>query len=232
MYYDFKGGSPLGPILRNTCYYGKNKNDFRMEIEGNGRVNAIPDIAIVTLGVETEERDLTTAQKENAVISANVIDSLKEAGVSEQDIQTVTYQIEPQYDFVDGKRIFRSYKVINQFQVTIRQIGNTGQIIDDAVESGANIVTNIRFSLSQPSVYYNKALSNAMKNAVEKAIDFEKTINISVNKIPVKIIEERYEYIPRDERFFAAPITTPIEAGDIIIRAKIRAVFTYCPNMN
>ncbi len=232
MYYDFKGGLPLNQIYRNTCYYGINKNDFRMEIEGNGRVDAIPDIAVVTLGVETENKDLTIAQKENAVISAEVIASIKEAGVSEQDIQTVTYQIEPQYDFIDGKRIFRSFKVTNRFEVTIRQIGNTGQIIDDAVESGANLVGNIGFSLSQPSVYYNKALSNAMKNAVEKAIDFEKTINISVNKIPVKIIEERYEYIPRDERFFAAPVTTPIEAGDIGVQAKIRAVFTYCPNMN
>ena len=232
MYYDFKGGPPLGEIYRNTCYYGINKDDYRMEIEGNGSIDAIPDIAVVTLGVETESKDLATAQKENATISTEVIGSLKEAGVSEQDIQTETYQIEPQYDFIDGKRIFRSFKVTNRFEVIIRQIGKTGQIIDEAFESGANVVGDIGFSLSQPSVYYNRALSDAIRNAVEKAIDVEKTINISVNRIPVRIIEERYEYTPRDERFFSAPVTTPIEPGDIRIQAKIKAVFTYCPNMN
>lgn len=230
MYYNTRGNSQLYPGYRNSWYYNMDKEDYRMTIEGKGSISTAPDIAYVTLGVVSENKDLSAAQQENAIKTNKVINALLEMGIIEKDIQTVAYTIQPVYSFINGKRNFETYKVTNRMIVSINEIDRVGEIIDNAVGSGANLVDNIRFSLLDPSLYYNRALGLAIENAVKKATGFEDNLSIIVNKTPIKITEESYKYTPRDERLFDAPIRpTPIKVGEITIEVRIKAVFTYFP---
>lgn len=209
--------------------YDKNKKQNTMEVYGSGVVKVKPDIAIVTLGVITENENLQIAQKENSIITNNVIDSLKKMGIEEKDIQTKSYSIQKVYDYIEGKRVFRGYKVSNYLSVTIREIEQTGLIIDTAVENGANNVGNIEFKLQNPKSYYRKALDIAIKDVIIKAQGIGKTLRVKVNTIPREIIEERYNYRP----IFRAPYekdgetVTPIKLGQIEISASIKAIFSY-----
>ena len=72
----------------------------KMVLTGTGQIKADPDIAILRLGVQTNGEDVTKAQSDNAMISQNVLDAIKELGVS--DIKTFQYQIEKVYDYENG----------------------------------------------------------------------------------------------------------------------------------
>jgi Uncharacterized conserved protein len=206
-------------------------NDYKMNINGKGSVMTEPDIAIVSLGVITENKELKAAQEENAAKSTEVINSLINSGIEEKDIKTEAYTINPEYDYVEGKQIFRGYKVTHTFKVTIKDIKKVGEIIDAAVSSGANVVNNITFTISNPSIYYKKALNLAIDDAIKKAKSIESNLEITVNRIPISITEEGQSYTPMAEKaLYSAPTSaTPIKEGQIEIIANIKAVFIYLP---
>lgn len=205
------------------------KCENRINVNGKGSVKAIPDIAIVILGVVTEGKDLNAVQKENAELTERVIFTLSKLGIDDRDIETENYSVEPMYDFVEGKQVFRGYKVMNMLRVTVREIGKTGKIIDSAVRSGANTVNSINFDISEEWGYYYQALKLAVEDSVRKAEVVSKTMGVNVDRIPVSVTEESYGPIPMVLGAFAeSKITaTPIRPKSIEITATVKSVFKY-----
>ena len=199
-----------------------------LKVEGSGRIKVRPDIAVASLGVVTENMQLSAAQQENASRMAAVIRTLNGMGIPAADIQTASYSITPQYDFVEGRQVFRGYRVEHMLRVTIRGMARIGAIIDAAVRSGANQIGSISFAVEDPSPYYRQALDAAVDDALAKAGTIAAKLNIRVIRIPVSIIELGFEQgIPVPLMFQAAAQTTPIQPGQIEITARIEAAFAY-----
>ena len=158
-----------------------------------------------------------------------VIDSLLKLGIDRDNIQTVSYTIIPQYNYIEGEQVFRGYEVTNAITVKITDIDQVGNVIDMAVQNGANRVSNIQFTVSDEQLYYRKALSLALKNALAKAQTMAETIQLQLDPHPIKITEElRTE--PILYRSFSAKemaVTTPIEQGQITINATVQVEFQY-----
>ncbi len=214
----------------NLPYFNMEQNIRKgiMKINGVGIVKTEPDIAIVNLGVMTQNKNLEVSQKENAEKTTAVINDLLHMNISKKDISTSNYTIEPEYDFVEGKQLFRGYRVTNILNINIRELNNVGEIIDSAVSSGANIVNSIRFTVENPSLYYNKALRLAVKDAILKAKEIGNTLGVSIDETPCKVVEESttnvFEGTSTLKTFSAV---TPIISGELKITAKINAVFNY-----
>lgn len=200
-----------------------------LTVTEEGSIQAQPDIAVVTLGTRTENKQATVAQTENTAIISSLIQSLQQLGISPNDIQTIDYHIDMQYDYIDGKQILRGYQVIHLLEITIKQIKQTGALIDAAVNSGANVVSNIRFTLSQQEVYYNQALALALKNAQHKARVVADTLKVTLNEIPIKITEisQTIPPSPYQVASFTKTEGTPMMPGQIQIKATINAKFVY-----
>jgi uncharacterized protein len=206
-----------------------NRHDYSMKVNGKGSIKIRPDIVSATLGVVTEDKQLQNAQRLNAEIMNRVINTIKSFGIEDNQIQTVSYNINAVYDYSDGKEVFRGYRVSNIVKVIVRNVGKIGEIIDAAVAAGANHVGNIEFTTSDPAKYYRRALMMAIKDAVEKAEIIGETLGVAVNKTPVNIKEETQGYEPMVQRaeFKALGVSTPIEAGQIEVSASVEAQFIY-----
>lgn len=201
----------------------------RMKLIGIGYVKAKPDIALVTLGVVTENKDLNIASEENSWKTNELIETLKKMGIDDTDIKTQSFTITQEYDYIDGAKKFRGYKVQNMLSIIIRDIEKTGQIIDAAIADGANNVTDTRFTVTNPEKFYKKALNNAITNSIEKAKSIESTLKINVNKTPIQIDEESTNYVPLVKGAYmeASQATTPIELGMLEFNAKVESIFLY-----
>jgi uncharacterized protein YggE len=121
--------------------------------------------------------------------------------------------------------IFRENKLL---KLIIRNINKVGEIIDLAVENGANFVDGFNFQISDPDRYYNIALTNALKDAVKKAEVMQRSTRIILNKTPINITEEPTGNMPSYQpMLLKASTSTPIIPGQIEITANIKAVFQY-----
>lgn len=211
--------SPSFPISRNT-----------IEVTGEGTFSAAPDKAIIVLGVISENVSLTAAQNENADAVTNIIEALLKLAIPKENIQTTQYNIDIQYNYEDGKQTFRGYKVTHLLQVTVDKIDQTGLIVDTAVKNGANTVSNIQFTLANPEIAYNHALSISIKNSQFKAITIAKTLGVTLHPIPslVQEISGTKEPVPYPvAALYTKMEATPIQPGEFKISALIKAKFTF-----
>jgi uncharacterized protein YggE len=214
----------------NTREIKQDTKASTLKLQGAGTLRTSPDIASAFLGVVTENKELSTAQKENSATMDKVIASLLKLGIAEKDIKTESYSITPEYDFVEGKQIFRGYRVNNNLRIMIRNIQQVGKVIDTAVVNGANAVYNVNFSLLNREDIYKRALSLAIKNAVDKAISVENTLNVEVNQIPVEIVEETNAENIERSGLYAMKVpaaSTDIKSGELEVTAKVQTVFNY-----
>lgn len=199
----------------------------KMTLTGKGQVAVTPDVAIVRLGVQTTGDNVTTAQAENARISQQMINSLKQLGISE--IKTVQYQIEKIFDYENGNRIDRGYMVRNIFELRIMDLNLVGVAIDTAVYNGANVVEFINFDVNDAELYYQQALNLAVKNAFQKAKSISSSLRIMFDPVPIRITEVSNQPIPLSPTIALreGAFATPIEPGSKQIEANVIVEFTY-----
>lgn len=200
-----------------------------LTVQGEGRIQAKPDVVVLTIGVRTENKSVQQAQTENAAISQQLLSAWKQLGISDQDIETLSYTITPQYDTIDGKTTLSGYQVEHLYKITVLNVQKAGEVYEVAVANGANVTRGLQFLVSHPNKYYEKALVLAVQNASEKANIIANTYHMKINPIPLSLTEEPGQ-IPRQTlayssaHAYAAP---PIQSGELEITATIQATFTY-----
>ncbi|WP_421383985.1 SIMPL domain-containing protein [Bacillus salacetis] len=205
-------------------HHPEKKSSRTVSVTGEKTIDVQPDMAIAQIGAVTSDKELTEAQRKNTEISTAILNSFKQNGIAEKDIQTSTYQIYPQYDYIDGKQMFKGYEVRQVFSVKIRAIEKIGEIIDDAVQSGANIIERVQFAVAEPEVYYQQALKKAYNDAFKKAQVLAKSSGTTLNPLPLEINEDSsIPMIPRPGKAFvlAAESTAPVQPGEVGITARL-----------
>ena len=143
----------------------------QITVIGLGTVSASPDIARANLGVQVTAPTVTEATQQNNKTMDAVLAQLKAAGIAAEDIQTSDYNIYPQRNNPgpNNSSEITGYQVTHMVQVTIHNLDQVGQVLDQAIQAGANNITNISFAFSDPAQLHLQALDAAMANAESRA---------------------------------------------------------------
>jgi hypothetical protein len=171
-------------LYKQNYYIGKNPQlDRTITITGEGKITAIPDIALVSLGMENTSMDIQVAQKKNSDTMNSLINQLKALDISKDDIQTTSYNIYPQYDWVNGKQILRGYTVSQNVTVKIRETSKIDNVLKIAGDLKLNQVGGLSFDIDNPEVYKQQAREKALQNAKEKADALAKIMGVKLGKV-------------------------------------------------
>ncbi len=130
------------------------------------------DESRISLAVENTNANPNTARKNNADKMNTIIDVLKQAGLTNDNITTSNFQITPNYDYENSNydRII-SYTALNKIEIKTSANANISHFIDLAVNNGANRVENIDFVISDKTLDRTnlELLKEAFKDAQQKA---------------------------------------------------------------
>ncbi|WP_110928240.1 SIMPL domain-containing protein [Bacillus massiliglaciei] len=206
------------------------RSDIRLlTVSGEGMIQAAPDEAVITLGAITENKDSKEAQLANSQTISSIIGGLSALGIPRNQMKTSVYRMDPQYNYVDGQEIFQNYRVQHMLLIELQDLESVGMTVDTAVKNGANTVSNVRFTLSNPEAVYNQALSLALRNAGEKAAALSQTLHINLHPVPVRIEEIPPASPPvlHQASTFTKAAPVPIQPGELTIRASVQADYTY-----
>lgn len=203
-----------------------------LEVTGEGEMIIPPNLAKVNLGVMTEGKDVIQTQQQNAVEINQVLSSLLSMGITKNDLKTFDYRIDSEYDFDQGKQIFRGYKVTHLLQVKIEDLALVGKIVDTAVKNGANYVANVQYTLKNKEAIYQQALSSAIINAIQKAQTIAGTLKVRLNPTPIHVKEGTEGPKPFGNQPISyvkgiSTTSTQFEPGELVIMASITAKFIY-----
>lgn len=138
------------------------------------QVEADPDLVTVGAGVTSEAQTAVEALRKNSAEMRKVIDRIKSLGVPERDIQTTGINLNARYDYDNStrKQIFRGYQVSNRVSVKLREIDETGEVLDALVTAGATDLDGPNFSLENDEAAKAEARRSAMERARNQALEY------------------------------------------------------------
>ncbi|MCA1011557.1 SIMPL domain-containing protein [Halobacillus halophilus] len=199
-------------------------------VHGTGQVLTRPDAASAQIGFVNQDTDIRKAQGLNSSTIQKITNALIQAGIPQENIQTAEYSVTPQYEYIDGKQVFRGYEVSHILAVTIDDVDQTGYVIDTAVSQGANRINRIQFTLKRPQAAYQKALQIALGNALASAQTIANSMNLKLDQTPVRIIEKNGgRAVPRSfaQAEMVSSGAAPIEPGELKTSAQVEVKFQY-----
>src|SRR5512142_2809152 len=155
-----------GPSVPSTINVQPQPPLRTITVTGTGKVTLTPDIAYITIGVNTQNASAKDAVAQNTSQAQAVIDAIKAFGIFGKDVQTTDFSIYPQQQYDNnGKLTGVLYVVNNSVFVTVRDLTKLGDLLDLVVQSGANNINSISFDVADKT----DALSQARKAAVAEA---------------------------------------------------------------
>lgn len=194
---------------------------------GEGLVQAVPDRAWITIGAESRASSARDAQRRNVELMAPVQAKLKAAGVPAEAIRTVSYDLQYEWDFVNGKRVGRGYVARNTIEVRVDNIDRIGEYLEIAVGSGATSLGGIRFDLKDRAKLEREALRLAVADARGKAEAAAAGAGRTIDRI-IRVEEGAIEGGPipmprmvRQTLAADAAAAPPISAGQMEISARV-----------
>jgi len=200
-------------------------------VTGQGEVSGAPDIATLRLGIEAQAISVADAQEQAEESMSNVMDALTGNGIADKDIQTQQFSIHrvTRWDRDKEEEVITGYRVTNIVTAKIRDIDNTGTVIDAVAQAGGDLtrVDSISFSIEDPADYYEEARKEAMADAKAKAEQLADLAGVKLDKAT---------YI--SETFYAPPIyaragyeveeaksATPISPGELDISISLQVAY-------
>ncbi len=158
--------------------------EHTLSVTGSGKVTVVPDMATIQLGVSIERPTAKAARQAAADAMTKVVDAIRKLGIADKDIATANVSLGPVYDYPNNASPkVRGYQLQNTVTVTVRNLDQVGDVLDDSVTSGATTVDGISFDVADRAAAEAQAREAAVKDAKAKADTLANGLGIRITGV-------------------------------------------------
>lgn len=173
-----------------------------ISVTGSADVLVVPDEVVITLGIDTRNKDIVKAKTENDNRVRKILDIAKQFKIDPKNIQTDFIDIRP--GDVTQKPIYDSYYgniapsnlgyvVRKKIVITVKDLSKFEEFLTEVVKNGTEYVQGVEFKTSELRKHKDKARELAVKSAREKADAMTSVLGQKAGKA-VTIREEQEYY--------------------------------------
>jgi uncharacterized protein YggE len=226
-----------GPLLsgltpRTALAAEDSPPEHTIAVAGTGKVVVVPDLATVRLGVLVERDGAKAARTAAAEQMTAVVAAIRALGIDEKDIATATVSLQPVYDYpVNSTPRLRGYQVSNQVTVTVRNLDQVSDVIDDSVQAGATTVDGVSFDVADRTAAEADAREAAVADAKAKAEALASGLGVTIQGV-ASVSEQVSVPVWYDRGYgLAAPqageaaADTPVMPGTTDVVINVQVVF-------
>jgi len=203
-----------------------------ISVSGSGSAFGAPDVALIQLGVSVLKPSVKQAREQAASAMQDVLDSMKDNGIDDEDIQTTRFSVQAEYDYDEGRQTLRGFRVINVVTAKLRDIDKTGDVLDGAIKAGGDLVEvqSVNFTIDDPDELREEARREAVEDARQKAETLAELAGVKMGK-PLSISESSgptpVQYRGATEMAVPLPEAppTPIEVGELEVSIDVQIVY-------
>ena len=190
---------------------------------GEASISVVPDRALVAVAVNTQAATALDATQQNATLATTVITALQNLLGANATIKTTGYSVSPVYNNPPAGQnaSIIGYSVTNTLQVTLTDLTQVGKAIDTAIQSGANRVQGVSFTLQDNTAAVAQVLKTAATRARSQADAIASGLNVHTGAVihasqGTNVVPTPTTLVP-----VAAGATTPIETGMVVVQAAV-----------
>ncbi|NBI27696.1 SIMPL domain-containing protein [Chengkuizengella marina] len=154
-------------------------------VTGKGEFTVEPDVAFVTVAIETKGDTAKDSQEQNAKVVKEVEKVISGTyKLNNEDMQTIRFNVYPKYQYKENQApVLLGYETNHTLKITYRDLQQIGKLLDDLTKTGVNRVHNIEFGTEKSDEYELVAIEKAMNNAKNKAEVIAKAENKKIKGI-------------------------------------------------
>lgn len=204
------------------------KNNGIITAKGNASAEVKPDVANITIAVQTQSKTLVEAVNDNNALAEKINSNLKKIIGKDDQLKTTGYQVFPVYSYdkqSTPSSKLTGYKVTNQIQVKTKTISKIGQIIETALNNGANSVSGLNYSISSTQSICNSLIAQAVKNARLEADTLAAALGMKitgVSKVSSSCSDMQIQpYMMKSFAVADSAGAPPLEAGETTVSTEV-----------
>jgi hypothetical protein len=200
-------------------------------VVGTGTASAEPEIASVVFGVELQGDEPATIVDQAAGKIDQAIATSRALGVEEADIRTTGYNLwvetvrDPETGSPTGDII---YHVSHYLRVTLRDLDIVGDLLAAVVESGANAISEVSFTVEDPDALMEQARRQALERAASRAQQMAAGLDIALGQ-PISVMETGGGYpvmdVPGGIGGGAVEAAAPSSPGTFSVSVSVQVVY-------
>jgi hypothetical protein len=205
-----------------------------ISVDAEGKVTATPDLATLTIEVETQAATAAAAGQANARQADQILKALKQVLGAEDKVRTLGYRLMPVHSYKDktSPQEVKAYRAVNRLEIKIMDVARLGGVLDTALKNGASQVNGPFWSHSRMEELQRQAAVDALERARRLAEALAQSAGLKIKSLDkistgVRFIAPRGPGVNYLAAKAATP--TPIEVGEEEIRAQVQAVFLVNP---
>lgn len=202
----------------------------QISVNGQGQIDAAPDMATLSLGVTNEADTAATAMSQTSDAVSRILARLTEMGLDQRDIQTQSLTLNPVWSNRDRSQPQRAritgYVASNIVMVRVRDLDGLGNVLDAVVADGANEFNGLSFGLQDPDALADEARKQAVADARAKAGLLADAAGVSLGQV-VSIMDQSggRPVFRAMEMAAARDGGMPVASGEVTVDASVSMVF-------
>lgn len=218
-----------------TVHLQTQDNTDSITVSGRVGMEAIPDVAEITIGVSSRASTPAAARQNNAEAINSTLEALLEMGIEEKDIQTSNMNMRSVYSYDgNGNGYVSGYRMDTSLTIVVREMDRAGEVVDAAIDAGSNELDGVEYLVSNRDELYNQALTDAVELARQKAEALAEAsgrklgmvISVDETSSAVATIYGYAKENPDSGGFNSmADRATAIQPGSTTVEAQVRVVF-------
>jgi len=230
---------PIGVFAQATLSDQDNKTQLAslnntLFVSGSATDKVKTDLVTISIGVQSTNQSVTDAVTSNSKIANEIITSLRNNGVKENEISTSQYSIQPNFNFTEsGNMVKTGFTVSNILTVQSPNFDNISSWIDSDVTAGANTINGVEFKVSDRLLenVTNALIEQAIANAKQNADVASNAIGSSIIGIKsISVNTDGFNPIPLGDQImqksFASGISsTPIIPGEQEVTVSVQIAY-------
>lgn len=207
-----------------------------VQVEGHGEVLAMPDLLIIQAQVSHTAETSAEARREVDEVAAELARVAERFQVAEEDVNASRIQIQPRYEWEDGKRLLVGQEASRQFELTLRDLERYGELVQALSETRLSAIHNLRFDFSNRTELHREAERRAAAAAREQAANLAEAMGARLGPVyriqaggaaPTPVL--RTESMMMAARSADSDSGAPVQAARQRIEARLTAVYRIKP---
>ena len=191
---------------------------------GDGLASKKPDLALISVGVESKESTASAAQQDLAAKAGKLIARAKALGIADKDINTSGYFVGPSYvssNTIDG------YRAFEQLRLKWHDVDTVGKTLDALVQEGGGTQISVGFTLADPKGAQAEARTLAIGDARSRAQAMAGAAGVKLGKV-LRVSDlsiTGYRSANYDVAGSAVAASTQVPVGQLDVQVSVEVDF-------
>ncbi|MEM0955577.1 MAG: SIMPL domain-containing protein [Pseudomonadota bacterium] len=159
---------------RDTPYIAVNSSAY---------IEAVPDILSLDIGLSASGKDVSTLQKQVDKDTRQVVKAARSQGVDKDDIDSSRISVQPDYTWIDGKRVYRGQVVRRSITLVLRDPGSYGALLTNLSSLNVDQIGEPRPGHSELESLQLAAMEKALSLGLKKAEHIAEELDVDLGGV-------------------------------------------------